>query len=66
MNVQVSPFHFWQEAGRFVARCLATGTVSEGLTRDEAVERLRQGVSLFLAGAAVPMLVPAGDLGYGP
>ncbi len=66
MNVQVSPVNFWREGERFVAQCLATGTVSEGLTQEEALENLRQGVRLYLAGTAVPMLVPSGDLGFGP
>lgn len=54
------------EGPRFLARCLATGTVSEGASQEEALERLRQGVTLYQKGGSAPMLQVVGPLTHGP
>ena len=65
MDIQAFPVNLWHEGSRFLARCLTTGTVSEGVTKEEALAHLRQGVTLYLKDS-LPTLVPVGPVGQGP
>lgn len=62
---QALPVGIWREGGRFLARCLPLGVVSEGASREEALEHLRQGLSLYLGGPS-PRLVAVGSPVDGP
>ncbi len=65
MDIQTFPVNLWREGSRFLARCLATGIVSEGVTKAEALEHLRQGVSVRVRDI-LPILKPEGPVGQGP
>ena len=62
---QTLPARVWREGGRFLARCLSAGVVSEGISRKEVLEHLRQGLALYL-GEPPPPLETVGWLGDGP
>ena len=65
MDIQVFPVNLWREGDRFLAKCLVTGIVSEGVTKEGALERLRQGVSLRVR-YILPVLKPEGPVQSGP
>lgn len=65
MMLQFVPVQVWQEGPRFLAKDGGWGIVSEGFTKEEALERLRKG--LVLRGReAAPILTPMGPLLQGP
>ncbi|MBI4283581.1 MAG: hypothetical protein HY663_03830 [Chloroflexi bacterium] len=65
MDIQTFPVNLWREGSRFLAKCLTTGIVSEGLTEEEVLERLRRGVSLRIKDS-FPILKRVGPIGEGP
>ena len=65
MDIQTFPVNLWREGPRFLAKCLTTGIVSEGASKEEALEHLRQGVSLRVRDI-LPVLKPVGPVGQGP
>ncbi len=66
MLFETLPIRIWTEGPRFLAKCLATGTVSEGACQEEALERLRKGVALYGKRGSAFILKPAGPVTQGP
>ncbi len=65
IDTKTFPVNLWREGSRFLSRCLTTGIVSEGVTKEETLEHLRQGVTFHLKDS-LPILVPVGPVGQGP
>ncbi len=56
----------WREGGRFLARALSEGVVSEGASREKALEHLRRGLALYTGGPLPTLEVVGWRQGDGP